>query len=129
MTSFFAYNNMVKDMKLDEFKNFVKSRPYLVDYVKNNKMTWQKFYEIYDLYGENDSIWNDFKDNSTSSNNSETTNTNVDLSKPVTLFITIDKPDTPPYTILFGAKNKSNEKAIKAQPIIKFKYLLNRFLF
>lgn len=72
MTSFFAYNNMVKDMKLDEFKNFVKSRPYLVDYVKNNKMTWQKFYEIYDLYGENDSIWNDFKDNSTSSNNSET---------------------------------------------------------
>ena len=53
-------------MKLDSFKNFVKNNPYLIDYVKNDKMTWQKFYEIYDLYGEDDSIWNDFKNNSLS---------------------------------------------------------------
>ena len=32
-------------------------------------MTWQKFYEIYDLYGEDDSIWNDFKDNDTVNDN------------------------------------------------------------
>ena len=31
-------------------------------------MTWQKFYEIYDLYGEEDSIWNDFKNNNSSNN-------------------------------------------------------------
>ena len=50
-------------MKIDAFKNFVKNNPYLVKYVTNNKMTWQKFYEIYDLYGPDDKIWNDFKDN------------------------------------------------------------------
>lgn len=55
-------------MKLDDFKKFVKNNPYLINYVKNDKMTWQKFYEIYDLYGEDDSIWNDFKDSTTSSN-------------------------------------------------------------
>ena len=62
-------------MKLDAFKTFIKNNPYLVNYVKNNKMTWQKFYEIYDLYGEDDSIWNDFKDNTTSSNTNNLGNT------------------------------------------------------
>ena len=47
-------------MKLDAFKDFVRENPYLINYVKKDKMTWQKFYEIYDLYGPNDSIWNDF---------------------------------------------------------------------
>lgn len=58
-------------MKIESFKNFVRNNPYLINYVKENKMTWQKFYEIYDLYGEDDSIWNDFKSNTTS-NNSDT---------------------------------------------------------
>ncbi len=62
-------------MKLDAFKNFVKNNPYLVSYVKNDKMTWQKFYEIYDLYGPNDSIWNDFKNSDTSTNNISIANT------------------------------------------------------
>ena len=61
-------------MKIDEFKSFVKNNPYLIKYVTDKKMTWQQFYEIYDLYGENDKIWNDFKDNSPSS-----TNTNSNL--------------------------------------------------
>ena len=66
----FAYTILVKYMKLDDFKVFVKNNPYLINYVKSDKMTWQKFYEIYDLYGPDDSIWNDFKNNSTSNNNS-----------------------------------------------------------
>lgn len=57
-------------MKLEEFKKFVKNNPYLINYVKSDKMTWQKFYEIYDLYGEDDSIWNDFKNNTSTSNTS-----------------------------------------------------------
>ena len=56
-------------MKLESFKKFVRNNPYLINYVKNDKMTWQKFYEIYDLYGEDDSIWNDFKNNDTVNDN------------------------------------------------------------
>ena len=44
-------------MKKDEFKEFVKKNPKLISYVKNNEMTWQKFYEMYDLYGEDNDIW------------------------------------------------------------------------
>lgn len=47
-------------MKKEEFKNFVKNNPSLIKYVKNNEMTWQKFYEMYDLYGEDNDIWNNY---------------------------------------------------------------------
>ena len=62
-------------MKISLFKDFVKNRPYLIKYVTDKKMTWQQFYEIYDLYGENDKIWDDFKDSSTNTNNSNLVNT------------------------------------------------------
>ena len=47
-------------MKKEEFKQFVKNNPRLISYVKNNEMTWQKFYEMYDLYGEETSVWKDY---------------------------------------------------------------------
>lgn len=43
--------------KKEEFKNFVKEHPELINFVKNKKMTWQDFYEIYDIYGNDDSAW------------------------------------------------------------------------
>ena len=52
----------------DNFKNFIYNHPEFIDMVKNNKTTWQKLYELYDLYGENNDIWNKYKDNSISSN-------------------------------------------------------------
>ena len=47
-------------MKQEEFKNFVRTKPELIKYVQNGKMTWQKFYELYDLYGEDENIWNKY---------------------------------------------------------------------
>ncbi len=47
--------------KKEEFKEFVKNNPQLLKYVKNNEMTWQKFYEMYDLYGEDEQIWSDYQ--------------------------------------------------------------------
>ena len=57
-------------MKKEAFKKFVNLHPILINYVKNHQMTWQQFYEIYDLYGEDNSIWdNFFQDDSKSSSN------------------------------------------------------------
>ena len=47
-------------MKKEQFKEFVKKNPKLITYVKNNEMTWQKFYEMYDLYGESDDAWGEY---------------------------------------------------------------------
>ena len=46
--------------KKDEFKEFVRKNPKLISYVKKGEMDWQKFYEIYDLYGEEESAWNNY---------------------------------------------------------------------
>lgn len=43
-----------------EFKEFVKNNPSLYKYVKNQEMTWQKFYELFDLYGSDNEVWNDY---------------------------------------------------------------------
>lgn len=47
-------------MKKEKFKEFVKKNPILLKYVKNGSMTWQKFYEMFDMYGEDNSVWNDY---------------------------------------------------------------------
>ncbi|MBR1377248.1 MAG: hypothetical protein IJ565_05535 [Bacilli bacterium] len=46
--------------KKEEFKVFVKKHPKLISYVKNGSSSWQKFYEIYDLYGESEDAWKDY---------------------------------------------------------------------
>lgn len=47
-------------MKKEEFKQFVRQNPGLIKYVKSGEMSWQKYYEIYDLYGENAEVWNQY---------------------------------------------------------------------
>ena len=53
----------------EKFKEFVKANPKLVDYVKDNNKSWQDLYELYVLYGEDETIWNNYiKDNKTGIN-------------------------------------------------------------
>lgn len=47
---------------LNEFKMFVKKHPSFANFIKDGSMTWQKFYELYDMYGEDSSIWNEYND-------------------------------------------------------------------
>ncbi len=47
--------------KLTNFKEFVKKNPTFIKFVKNNEMTWQKFYELYDLYGEESDVWDTYR--------------------------------------------------------------------
>lgn len=46
--------------KKEEFKAFVKKNPKLINYIKDGSMSWQKFYEIYDLYGEDETAWKNY---------------------------------------------------------------------
>lgn len=61
-------------MQKERFKIFVRNHPVLADYVKTNKMTWQQFYELYDLYGEENNIWNNFLNPSTNSSSGDSSN-------------------------------------------------------
>lgn len=47
-------------MSKETFKEFVRNNPRLIKYVKNNEMTWQSFYEIYDMYGDKKEAWANF---------------------------------------------------------------------
>ncbi len=58
--------------KIDDFKNFVKKNPNLIKHVNNNTMTWQKFYEMYDLYGENNDIWQKYNNTEEEKNDLKT---------------------------------------------------------
>ena len=49
-------------MSKKDFKMFVRSNPNLVNYVENGYKSWQDFYEMYDIYGENSDIWNKYKE-------------------------------------------------------------------
>lgn len=68
--------------KKEEFKSFASRKPELISYVENGQMTWQKFYELYDIYGEDNNIWDNY-----SSNRGNTTN---NISKINDLFKNID---------------------------------------
>ena len=46
--------------KKEEFKLFVKDHPELIKFVKSNEMSWQKFYEVYDIYGGSNEVWNKY---------------------------------------------------------------------
>lgn len=59
--------------KIDNFKSFVKNNPSLITHIKNNTMSWQKFYELYDLYGPDNSIWNEYINTTNTSSNNTTT--------------------------------------------------------
>ena len=44
----------------EEFKSFVRRHPELIKFVKSGEMNWQKFYELYNLYDEDDTAWNEY---------------------------------------------------------------------
>ena len=48
--------------KKEEFKIFVRRHPELVSFVKDKKNTWQDFYELYDMYGEDESVWKKYEE-------------------------------------------------------------------
>lgn len=48
---------------IEEFKGFVRKNPKLIKYTKTGEMSWQKFYELYDLYGDSEETWKPYLSN------------------------------------------------------------------
>ena len=47
-------------MSKETFKSFARLHPELGNYVMNNNASWQKLYELYEIYGDSSSIWNNY---------------------------------------------------------------------
>ena len=43
--------------KKEEFKEFIRTKPELVSFIKDKKYTWQDFYEVFDIYGTSEEVW------------------------------------------------------------------------
>lgn len=61
----------------EQFKEFVKKNPILIKYVDSNEMTWQKFYEMYDLYGDDNSVWDKYLESNKTNSISDITKTSA----------------------------------------------------
>lgn len=46
--------------KKEDFKKFISNKPEIIDYVKNNNVSWQTLFEVYDIYGEKESVWSKY---------------------------------------------------------------------
>ncbi len=60
-------------MSKESFKDFARLHPELATQVVNNKISWQKLYELYDIYVTNSSVWNTYLQSPSKEISKETT--------------------------------------------------------
>jgi len=110
----------------EEFKNFVRKNPMLLNYVNRNEMTWQKFYEMYDMYGEANDVWKDYTNDEV---RAATSTSNVGVAEVMKWFKNIDLDSVQNgVTSLqkmvgiiqdFGSKNNIKKEEYKPRPLYK----------
>ena len=81
---------MDNNSKMVSFKEFVKNNPFLIGYIKNGKKSWQDFYEMYDLYGEDENIWKDYLKKEEVKEEVKTTTTSFGISEVVNWLKNVD---------------------------------------
>ena len=64
-------------MSKENFKSFARLHPELATTVLSGNATWQQLYEIYEIYGENNSIWNQYFSSKTIADNIQTSATTI----------------------------------------------------
>ena len=47
-------------MSKENFKNYAKKHPELSNKVETKQTTWQELYELYDIYGEDNKVWDKY---------------------------------------------------------------------
>ena len=58
--------------KLEEFREFAKTKPFLKTLVENGTYTWQDLFERYDIYGSDDEVFKEEKDKEKEADGEET---------------------------------------------------------
>ena len=64
-------------MSKDSFKSFARLHPELATTVLKGNASWQQLYEIYEIYGENNNIWNNYFTTNTISENISASTTTI----------------------------------------------------
>ena len=68
--------------KKESFKLFAKNHLELINYLNNNKdMCWQKLYEIYDIYGEDEATWKPYFSSTNNDTNIVDVLNKIDMNK------------------------------------------------
>lgn len=85
----------MENSKVEEFKNFVRVNPFLISYIKKGEKSWQDLFEVYDLYGDDEGVWNKYLEESNIDNSDDTSDkdsrSNSSLSGYVDEFIKMAK--------------------------------------
>ena len=98
--------------KLDEFKLFIKDQEEVLDKIHKGELSWQKVYEIYDLYGPSNAL---FKQPQNETRNSKQSNNQINNALKAFQDIDMDKISNNLQSIqkvlgIFGEFSKNNKK-------------------
>lgn len=111
-------------MSKEKFKDFARLHPELAKSVISNKVSWQKLYELYDIYGENSSVWNEYFNNNIDSENKisdiMSTIKKVDLKSVQSGIQSIQKAIGLLQEIGVGKVNDIPNNEYKARPLYKY---------
>jgi len=50
-------------MSKDGFIMYARRHPEFASHVLNGKVSWQQLYELYEIYGEDSNVWNNYSKN------------------------------------------------------------------
>lgn len=77
-------------MSKESFKSFVKLHPELATSVMNHKSTWQDFYELYELYGEKNKVWDSYLGNNALASVSSSKNKSSSMTELIQMVKSVD---------------------------------------
>lgn len=113
-------------MSKESFKSFVRNYPELGNSVMDNKTSWQKLYELYEMYGEDNNIWDKYINNSSLNNDTRSTSINelINMIKNVDLDSVQKGVNNLQKTIgllqNIGIGSKTKEEVYEPRPLYKY---------
>ncbi|OJT68992.1 YlbD family protein [Bacillus licheniformis] len=107
--------NQNAQSSINEFKQFIKRHPKLISEVRKQEKSWQEVYENWVLLGEDDSIWDPYREEASAEKEPDAGGKNDFISKMVTAVRKMDA-------------NQMNEQINKmSQSISLLQSLLSQF--